>query len=128
MALKWESKAKSYNSLLLDCRLSLSTTNNQAVINISASALATKFHNKKYMLFAISGDRLYLQSTEQDAGWKISRTSDTSPGRLQIIDKKLAEFIHNHPWRRDANFLYDKTEDAYYVDMSKRNIDWKENR
>lgn len=125
MELNWVKKQRtSAATLTSDVRFGFNA-NKSVSITFSAAAISTKFHNAEHIEFAISGSRIYFRESDPKYGFKLSRAHGAKAGKAQIKNDDLSDFLHknHHIW--ETNLKYDSVNELYYVDASKRDLDWK---
>ena len=129
MELNWITKEKGgFNPMVKDVRFGFLKGEGRVSISIAPAAIASKLNGTEYIVFAISGNRIYFKEADSHTGYKLSRTTGQKSGTAQLKSKELADFLHKNVHIWDSNFRYDSTMGLYFVDASKRDLDWKENR
>ena len=124
MELNWIGKSKSGS--VMNCDVKINLNKNKSIdISISATSIATKLHGCTYIQFAISGNRIYFRASDDRHGYKLSRQGENNAGKAHVTNEELLEFIHKNPQIREANFRFDSVNDLYFIDASKRDLDWK---
>lgn len=128
MELNWVKKQGTGGKpMLTDVRFNIDKQE-RVQITFSASAVNIKFNAAKHLVFAISGSRVYFKEEDSKYGYTVSRPDNTRAGLLQVTSKDLVDFLHKNSHFREANLRYDSQMGLYFVDASKRDLDWKENR
>lgn len=133
MELNWIGRTKSGKQSSFDMTFSFykNASGTQRIqIRISPSTANIKFKGAEYLVFAISGNRLYFKEADSMYGYKLSRHGDgeNNSRTIAITNDDLADFLHKHPHIMNTNLKYDATQELYFVDASDRQLDWKENK
>ena len=129
--LNWIGKSRVRSQSAHDVTFSFAKNNGttRVVIRFSASTVNIKFRGANYLVFAISGNRVYFKESDPAHGYKLSNHggNENVSRTMAVLNADLEQFVHKNPHIMGTNLKYDATQSLYYVDASDRQLSWKEN-
>lgn len=120
--IRWVSKSKPYIRSEADVLIGISNTKlKNGKMHRSASIIFHNNQHKKfdteYLMFGVSGTRLYMKPCDSTMGYKLSDTGASYNRYVKVPDETFADWCSNHIG--GYTLCFDDNEGLYYIDAKK---------